>query len=143
MSNHALPKSEVPATTAKPCGSGDAIAGYGAPRGGGLDPRRARMVREVADFGVDLRATVEFGRLFAAMALGAVLTFILADPNVSTAKAGTSRSLAMPLAATPAGDVAAGPTEREGAELLAPLVDTAPALADTPQRDVHSDGGGH
>jgi hypothetical protein len=143
MSNHALPKSDAPAVTASPRGSGDEVAKSGAPRGGGLDPRRARMVREVADFGVDLRATFEFGRLLAAVALGSVLTFTLANPKASTAKVSASRSVAMPRAATPAGDVATGPTEQDGAELLAPLGDTAPAMADTPQRDVHSDGGGH
>jgi hypothetical protein len=143
MSNHALLKSDAPTVTATPCGSGDEIAGPGAPRGGGLDPRRARMVREVADFGVDLRATVEFGRLLAAVALGSVLTFTLTNPEASTAKVSVGRSVAMPLAATPAGDVAAEPAERDGAELLAPPGGTAPALADTPQRDVHSDGGGH
>ena len=107
----------------------------------GLDPRRARMVREVDDFGFEWRVLLEGGRLVAAMAVGAILTFGLIGHPTSTA---TTRP-PVPFAgiAPPAIAPAASPEEQGLPQLLAPLVAPSKASIDTLQRDVHSDGGGH
>lgn len=115
----------------------------GGPHARGLDPRRARMVREVGDFGFDWRVAFEAGRLLAAAAIGAILTFALIGHRPSTADTVAQRASLKAGAAAPARVPAAGPEERGEPALLAPL-GIAPADAvDTPQRDVHSDGGGH
>ncbi len=106
----------------------------------GLDPRRARMVREVAGFGLDLRVGAEIGRLLLAMGLGSALTFALVGPKASTARVESRPTFQVPMAVTPAADIAAAPAARDEPDSLAY---PAPSLPDTPQRDVHSDGGGH
>lgn len=110
-------------------------------RAAGLDPRRARMVREVDDFGFEWRVLLEGGRLLAAMAVGAILTFGLIGHPSSTAN--TRSPAATTGVAPPAVAPAATPEEQGPPQLLAPLGAPSPATGDTPQRDVHSDGGGH
>lgn len=111
--------------------------------GAGLDPRRARMVREVADFGFEWRVGLEIGRLVAAAAFGAIVTYAFSGH-------GPSRADAVGGADIRAVAVQPGPKEasRKGAdvavpELLAPLQAGPVAAPESPQRDVHSDGGGH
>ena len=107
----------------------------------GLDPRRARMVREVDAFGFKWRVLLEGGRLVAAMAVGAILTFGLISHPSSTANTRSPASTAG--VAPPAIAPAASPEEQGLPQLLAPLAAPSKAIGDTPQRDVHSDGGGH
>lgn len=102
----------------------------------GLDPRRARMVRELEAVGFEWRAVFEAGRLAAAAALGAILTFGLIGHPPSSAN---MRAAPAPHASAPA----ASPEERGAPQLLAPLDAPPVAATETPQRDVHSDGGGH
>ena len=106
-----------------------------------LDPRRARMVREVADFGFEWRLAFEAGRLVAAGAIGALLAFSMVGHRTSSADAVTNRVPSA--AAKPAAAHASSPEEIGLPVLLAPLDPSNGPMADTLQRDVHSDGGGH
>ncbi len=106
-----------------------------------LDPRRARMAREVADFGIEWRLAFEAGRLFAAGAIGALVAFSLVGHRSLSADAVPYRVPSA--AAKPAAAHASSPEETGPPLLLAPLDPSNRSMTDTPQRDVHSDGGGH
>ena len=105
-------------------------------RSAGLDPRRARMVRESRAFGIEWRLAFEAARLLGAMALGAILTLTLAghDSTSAGARAGAAAT-----------EVPTVPTQIAEPELLAPLAPVARAepAESTAQSDVYSDGGGH
>ncbi|MBL8380236.1 MAG: hypothetical protein JNM79_20370 [Burkholderiales bacterium] len=86
--------------------------------------RHGRMMREVGDFGFDTALMLEALRLAAAFTLGAAATLWLSAP---------ARSVVLEPAGT--------------AQVFAPApgtdVEVAVPTPDTPQRDAHSDGGGH
>jgi hypothetical protein len=108
------------------------------------------MLRELRDFGLDRRIVMEAARLAAAAAAGALLTFWLVGHGDTVART-PARAAVVPQSAGMPGTVGAiNPLgDHSGApmpELLAPddaderLAQPAERL---PQRDAHSDGGGH
>lgn len=143
MSNQVRAAAHFPVQADEPVRARQLHPGKQDMRGSGLDPRRARMLREVESFGFEWRVVFEAGRLVAAMAVGALLTFWLAGHRPSNADTAMYRAGGSGGAASVARVPAASPEERGEPALLAPLAAPAAGALDTPQRDVHSDGGGH
>ena len=113
------------------------------PRASGSDARRARMRREVEAYGFEWRVAFEAGRLLAAMAIGAILAFSLAGHRPTAADVSAPRPGANAgVAATPPAP-ASSPEEQGRPAMLIPSSSAMAEAPDSPQRDVHSDGGGH
>ena len=113
------------------------------PRATGPDARRARMQREVEDYGFEWRVAFEAGRLLAAMAIGATLAFSLAGHRPTAADVSAPRPGVNAGAAAMPRAPASSPEEQGRPAMLTPSSSSMAEAPDTPQRDVHSDGGGH
>lgn len=86
--------------------------------------RHGRMMREVGDFGFDAALMLEAIKLAAAFTLGVAATLWLSAP---------ARSFVHEVPGSPQ---VFAPAPGTSLDLAAPAVET-------PQRDAHSDGGGH
>lgn len=103
----------------------------------GIASRRARMEREVDDFGTDWQVLAGALRFVGGALFGALLTLWLTGHGEINARTVDARP-ASAVTLNAAGDAVPAPV---APPVHAPV--DAPAAVDTPQRDVYSDGGGH
>ena len=101
------------------------------------------MAREVEDYGFEWRVAFEVGRLLAAMAIGATLALALTGHRPTAADVSAPRPSVNAGAAAMPRAPASSPEEQGRPAMLTPSASATAEAPDTPQRDAHSDGGGH